>query len=654
MINLKKIQELIGKKIKLLGKSGILKESNEDFIARVLDDLEKNHNHSWYQELYTRNKDNLSDIALKYRGREITYDEMFSTMRDYAKSLKKLGIEKGMEIPICMSNTPELVYLLGAISIIGAKANIFANNFDQQYITEIINDCDANVMFVEDGKYPKIAEAIRNSKVENIVVSSLRSSLLNDIDPYQGFDDIHGRMVDTIDEVCRDNSKCMSITDFYDLGKNYQGEIFSDCGLDDEFLITYTSGSTHSSRPKAIVHAVRSLITIGRCHDPEVQKTTSMKDFTIQAHIPTYSNTDIISSISDALMQGSKLALEPIYDKDFFLNSLIINQPTYVVATRSFWIQAAKEILGGRNVKLPNLLLAFAVGEPLEKNEEKFLNKALRKAKAAKNMIPLPVSPVTMSVAGGDCEHGGIFWLLFRSLQSKTPGYAFKDEPRGLNPFQMVEVAVLDSDGNHCLPNELGRLVANSPCNMKKYKNNPEATEEFFIKDADGKVWGDCNVYGYLDENGAIYMKGRIPEKGEEEIPNFVVADSILRDTKNILSCEVVKAECEGSDEPLFIAHVEMQPGKAKTISSILDTIVSADIRCTEMLGEEIADKVFFRVHSNQESFPLTSSGKRDFTALEDEGITEKCIKPVYRDGEFVITTPSQYSSTDAHKKLSK
>ena len=229
MINLEKIQELIGKKIKLLGKSGILKESNEDFIARVLADLEKNHNHSWYQELYTRNKDNLGDIALKYRGREITYDEMFSTMRDYAKSLKKLGIEKGMEIPICMSNTPELVYLLGAISLIGAKANIFANDFDPQYITEIINDCDTNVMFVEDGKYPKIAEAIRNSKVENIVVSSLRSSLLNDIDPYQGFDDIHGRMVDTIDEVCRDNSKCMSITDFYDLGKSYQGEIFSDC-----------------------------------------------------------------------------------------------------------------------------------------------------------------------------------------------------------------------------------------------------------------------------------------------------------------------------------------------------------------------------------------------------------------------------------------
>ena len=63
-----------------------------------------------------------------------------------------------------------------------------------------------------------------------------------------------------------------------------------------------------------------------------------MKDFTIQAQIPTHSNTDIIASISDSLMQGSRLALEPIYDKDFFIDSLLINRPNYVVATRSFWL----------------------------------------------------------------------------------------------------------------------------------------------------------------------------------------------------------------------------------------------------------------------------------------------------------------------------
>ena len=655
MINLDAIKKLAREKISLLTKKGRMVESNEEFIARVLDDLEKNHNHSWYSEIYDRNKDTLDDIALFYRGNQITYREMFDRMQAYARSLKSLGIQKGMEIPVCMSNTPELVYLLGAASIIGAKLNIFADEFDLDYITEIISDCDTNVMFVEDNKYKKIKDYIPDS-VNHVVVTSLTDSLPNGINPYQDLDSVHGRFKNSVSECCNDNEKNMSLAKFEKLGKDYQGNIYEDCHLDDEFLITYTSGSTNSSRPKAIVHAVRSLITIGRCHDPDVQKTTSMKKFTIQAHIPTHSNTDIISSISDALMQGSKLALEPIYDQDYFFNTLFINQPNYVVATRSFWLRTAQQILFDPNyqgAQLPNLLLAFAVGEPLEKNEEKLLNKALRKAKAGKNVIPLPISPVTMSVAGGDCEHGGIFWLLFRTLQSKTPGYIFKDEPHGLNPFQMVEVAVLDQDGNHCLPNEYGRLVANSPCNMKKYKNNEEATKKFFIQDAQGKTWGDCGVYGYIDEHGAIYMKGRIPGN-EEEIPVFKVADSILKDTKNILSCEVVSIDDENSDKPIYVAHICMQPDKfSKTAKAIL----SAESRCMNDLGEEITDRVVYRIHDDFHppvSYPLTGCGKRDSKTLKEEGITDFCVKPVYHDGTISLQPSGEYFSVDSEKKLVK
>ena len=70
-----------------------------------------------------------------------------------------------------------------------------------------------------------------------------------------------------------------------------------------------------------------------------------MKKFTVQAHIPTHSNTEIISGISSALMQGSKIALEPIYDKEFFIDTLAINKPTYCLATRSFWVDTMKKIL---------------------------------------------------------------------------------------------------------------------------------------------------------------------------------------------------------------------------------------------------------------------------------------------------------------------
>lgn len=597
------------------------KIKDEKFIKSVLDDLEKNHNHSWYEELYQRNEKWLDDIALFYRGTEITYGEMFEHMRNYARALKQSGIEKGTEIPICMSNTPEIVYLLGAISMVGAKANIFNDEFEPEYITEIINGCSTDMIFIEDNKYEKLKKSINDSKVSQIIMSSLNNSLPKDGNPYEIFDQKHGKFINEMDNYAAKDKKIQKINDFVKSGKQYNGELISNVNLDDEFTITYSSGSTNSSRAKAIVHTVRSFITIGRCHDTDVQKSASMKKFVIQAQIPTHSNTDIIASISDSLMQGSKLALEPIYDKDFFINTLLINKPNYVVATRSFWLNTMKQVMYSdeyKNVKMPFLLIPFSVGEPLEKNEEKFINKGLRKVSAGGDKIPSPISPITMSVAGGDCEHGGIFWILFRALQSKVPGRNV--DVAGLNPFQMVDVAVLDENGNYCEPYQMGRLVANSPCNMKCYKNNPEATEKFFIKDATGKIWGDCNVYSFIDEKGGVHMKGRIPNE-KEMIPPFIISDTILKDTKNILSCEVIEDEVT----QYYVAHIELQPGK----SNVERVISSAKERCEKKFGEEFTSRIVYRIHSFEEAFELTGCGKRNNQALKKEGVTEKCVVPV-------------------------
>ncbi len=582
----------------------------------VLKDIEENRNRSWYQELVYRNKDNLSDTALFYRGNKVTYEEMFATMMQYAKSLEKLGVKEGDEVPVCISNCPELVYILGAVSIIGAKINIFGDEFDKNYITEIVNDCSANTIFIEDYSYEKIGDAIDKSNKKNIVITNLANSLKNGVDLYAYLDDEYKELKDNTYKFIS-NEKVIPLKKFIENSKSCDEITPVNTHLDDEFITTYSSGSTNSKRPKGIVHRTRSLITIARYHDKEVSNTTSMKNFTIQAHIPTHSNTDIICSVSDTLMQGATLALEPIYNKDFYLTSLCINKPTYTVATTSFWISAMKKVLYDKKyegVTLRNLLVAFAVGEPLSLGEEKFINKGLRKAKAGRNMIPAPI-PVTMCVAGGDCEHGGIFWTLFRSVKSKL-----HNREEGLGYFNMVEVACLDEKGNRLRPNHYGRLVANSPCTMKKYKNNEEATENFFIKDATGKVWGDLHVYGYIDENDKVFMKGRILDN-DIEIPPFIVADCIAKDTKNIMSCEVV--EQKYNDDTIYIAHIECQPDAKKSVRNI---ILSANERCEDILGEDIANKTLYRIHDFNESFDLTGCGKRSYNALQQEGISSKCL----------------------------
>lgn len=589
-------------------------------MQHILDDLQKNHNHTWYEELYLRNCNWLDDTALFYRGNNISYKAMFESMQNYANVLRAFGLQEGDEIPVCMANMPELVFLLGGISIIGAKANIFGCEFDPEYITEIIDGCSSDLIFILDNAYSVIRGAIKASHVKKVVMCSLTDSLPKDGNPYAEYDQKHGVIQNSCSIHIADNSNIITFADFESLGSGRDNVSITKAGLDTEFLITYTSGSTNTNRPKAIIHTTRSLITIGRCHDPEVQKTTSLKNFTMQAHIPTHSNTDIIASISDALMQGACLALEPVYDKDFFIYTLLINQPSYIVATRSFWIDTAKKILFDpefADIKLRSILIAFAVGEPMEINEERFINRALHKAKAGTGKVPLPFSIVAIGAAGGDCEHGGIFYNIFRQIQNAKPANLFHHQEQGLMPFAMVDTAILDNEGKYCKPFELGRLVANSPCNMKCYKNNPEATEAFFIKDVTGKTWGDCRVYGYIDAQGGVHMKGRIPDS-PGDIPLFRIAEAILHDRKNVLSCEVVEVDKS------YVAHVEFMPGPEKDEKSVLR---KAQQRCIKSFGKAVADRIYWRIRSNAESFPLTGCGKRSAKALVEEGISSNCFK---------------------------
>lgn len=616
-----------------------------EHLKWVMDDLYTNRNHSWYEEIYNKNKGNLDDVALFYRGSHITYGQMFDYMKEYAKSLKTQGVQKGMEIPISMSNTPELVYLLGAASMIGAKVNIFGTDFDRDYLTEIINNCDSPVMFIEDIRYADLVESIRNANKKKIVMTSLTDSLPSGVNPYEELDRMHGMFQRKVEEYQQQDDNILNIDEFISTGSNYQGKLLEKSSLEDIFSITYSSGSTNSTRPKAIVHSNRSFNVMGRYHDKEVSGVPSMKDLVIQIHIPTHSNTDIIAGISDGLMQGSVLALEPTYLTDFFPYTLEINKPNFIVASRGFWINYAKQVLYNpsfKNVKAPYLLFPFSVGEPLSVGEEKFCNRALKKLKAGTRIklkdkeIKLPITPARMSVAGGDCEHGGVFYTLFRSLQSKLPYCSKRNMEAGLGTYDMVDYAVLDKDGKYCDAYQMGRLVVNSPCNMVEYKNNPEATEDFWIEDAYGKIWGDCNVYSFYDEKGKVHMKGRIP-KYDEELPLFMIADQFLEDSDNIMSCEVVKP----NDNPnLYVAHVEFMPKKDALIpveEVQARLLLEAEERCREKFGEDVANNLVYHIRPFDHSYPLGGCAKRSVIELEKENTAHYCVKPIYDNNSAIL-----------------
>ena len=517
---------------------------------------------------------------------------------------------------------------------------------------------------MSDDVYDEVAESVKSSKINNIVMMSLTDSLPDNIDPYYDIDKKYYDFRDKTDMYKEMNHNVINQKEFIAKGS---GETLKDphnVDFNEVFSTTYSSGSTNSTRPKGIVHNIKSYITMGRSHDTDLSNAPSMHGLRVLAMIPTHSNTNLMSNITDTLIQGSCVIPEPIAHPDFLLDSFMINKPNFCTATRSLIIRMSKKVLYDPNykgVKLPSLFALFSVGEPTTENEEKLMNKALSKAKAGKLWYDkiekkfigkLPVwFPV--SIAGGDCEHGGIFYTMFKAWTEKKErllGHLAKGQRMGMSTHQIVSSIVLNENGEIAQAGELGRLYCTSQCNMVGYRDNKEATDAFF-KTINGVEYGDCSVLATKDKYGRIDVKGRIDKNLSMDINKNVIKvyESVLKDTKNILSCEVIPNAA--GDNYTYIAHIELQPNRQ---ASVTNTLKSAEERCQKLLGPELSKNVYFRLHGFTNSFTLTGCGKRNSNDLRKEGITENCIKPIIHDDIVEVKNYFELNDLDYSNELSE
>ena len=540
----------------------------KDKVQLALEDLRKNRNHSLYVEIYNQNRKNLDKVAISYRGNNITYRTLFEKVDTYSAALKILGYKKGSEIPICISNSPEFIYMFLAISRIGAMMNSFGPHFDRDYLKEILNSSKSPTVFITDDNYEEIKDVVENSNIKSIVMFSLADSLPivdgEHKDLYSAFDDPFKSFTSQVERF-KSESKLLVISQkrFEEFGENYinimrneglnNQDIFerltSKVGLDEPYTITYTSGTTDSGRPKAVLHAVRSYMTLARFKDPDVSGMPKMKNIRTLAHIPTYSHTILTTSIVDPLYLGCTVCPEPIYDKNFFPYSIAINKPNMVTATEVFWDSFCKTLTFDerfKNMKFPELYIPIVIGEALSPGEEKFFNKVSREHKFGTGRVPFPISPVTFSIGGGTCESSGVFVTLFKALQEKLPQYSFKDRTIGLTPLACANVDVIRKDGSSCETGECGEIVIGGNCTMIGYYKNPELTEKIMYTSKNGKKYLKIGAIGRkLDKKPRIQMLGRMTDivklSDGTVYPLYKIEEAVLKDTKMIMSCSVVK-----------------------------------------------------------------------------------------------------------------
>lgn len=584
----------------------------------ALVELEENHQHSVLQEIFNRNKDKLNKIALCYRGISISYGTLFEKVNQYTNCLLKLGYKKGDEIPVCMKMSPEFIYLFLSISRIGAVMNSLGEWFDKEYLIEILNSTKSEYFFITSNIYEDIRKVFELSTVKNIISFDLDISLGGD---KSHFEEYESPFID-LHYSAPENDFVMNCAQFLSLAdvEDRIDETKFDIRLDDTFTITYTSGTTNPERPKAIVHAVRSYMTISRFKDPDISGLGTMKNLVVLAHFPAYVHAGLTTSITDPLFRSCCIALEPIYDKTYFIHALMLNKPNFVCASVGFWGDVAKKLLFEsqyKNVTMPYLFVATVSGEGMNKGEERFLNKVAKMHEFGVDKLPYPLSPIKFTIGGGTSESSGVLVTLYKELQEKRPYYAWCNRGIGLTPLGCCRVKTINKKGTDCKVYEVGEIILSGPCTMKGYCYQNNLNQYNYIMDDECVIWLKTGAYGSIDKRGTVKIHGRLCDKicmsGGEEFPFYKIEEA-LEEIKKLLSCTVV---AQGQN---IIVHIESRPDMRVDKDEFVGEAVK---KIKSICPQEVIDKIYIRYRDNAESFPVAPSGKRDRKKLIDEGI--KC-----------------------------
>ena len=165
---------------------------------------------------------------------------------------------------------------------------------------------------------------------------------------------------------------------------------------------------------------------------------------------------------------------------------------------------------------------------------------------------------------------GGGFMLLKIGPEEQPVGSMGK-------PMPGTNASILDEDGTHLGPNEVGELVfewREREAKQRKvnYYKDEEASKKLIIEDKDGKKWFSTGDLAYRDENGWYYYVDRkrdaIRRRGEN-IAAYSI-ENIINQHDKILESAAFGVRAELGEDEVMVAVV-LKPGESMTPEELLD-----------------------------------------------------------------------------------
>lgn len=518
--------------------------------------------------------------ALNYFGNKISYGKLLDTADNCAASFTELGVKKNDIVACCSATVPEMAMALYGLNKIGAAMLTLDPRRSPAEIKAFVEDSGANVLMLLDIAYERFADILTELKVDKIIIICL-----GNFAPFLTRTAMKFKMP-SADIPYSD--RIISWKDFLRLGAGKETETVS-YGEADLVAIALTGGTTGA--PKGVMLSNDGFNAIALdFRNCGVNYNRSQRFMDI---IPAFTSYGIVASLHMPLSLGLEIVMFPKFDADKVGHFIKKYKPAHTLLVPAHYekLMNSKEMARGFNLSF--FETAGSGGDTMNAGLESKLNKFL-----AEHGCKYPLSQgygMSEVSSAACCCCGGNF-------KSLSVGYPLLTTTIGIFKPGTVEELGYGEEGEICIT---------GPSIMMGYFNNKAETENVMKLHDDGQIWVHSGDLGVLDEDGFLFIKGRIKRMitrfdGHKVFP--IQLEGMLGSVKNVLSCAVVGVRDRGramGELPLAVIELANKQMVNETMAEI-KKYISLEV---EERGRP-CDILFV------DGMPYTGMGKIDYKKL--------------------------------------
>ena len=437
-------------------------------------------NGTMYEKVEEIAKKHPLNIALDFMGKHITYKHMVEQINLCAKSLRILGIREDDKVTIAMPNCPQAIYMLYAVNLVGAVANMIHPLSAVKEIENYLNMSNSVMVVTLDQFYHKIEAIRKNTKVQNVIIARIRDELTRPIKV--GYMLTEGRKIEKIPS----DAPVFQWPDFMGLGRHcgYEYKVKRKAG--DPAAILYSGGTTGTTKGIVLTNLnFNALAEQVVAANPMFRPGDKML-----AAMPLFHGFGLGVCIHTMLAKGGRCLLVPRFTPKSYAKQITKNKCNLIAGVPTLY-EAMLRLPSMNGKDLSSLKGVFSGGDSLSIELKKKLDKFLFDHNCK---VQVREGYGTTECVTASCL---------------TPIQMYKEGSIGI-PFADTYYKIVKPDTAEEVPyGEEGEILLAGPTVMKEYMDMPDETANTLRTHEDGLTWVYTGDLGTMDSEGFIYFKGR-------------------------------------------------------------------------------------------------------------------------------------------------